>query len=162
MWVPLCLSRLDPLTRIMMAEHPFSLWVPLQCLSGSDPLTRNAEHSSSMWVPLQCLSTSHPSPLTRRAEHPFSLWVPMFEQIWVTSTDQKGWTPTGIQRVSPSPVFEALSRSDPLTRMAEHPSRMWVPPMFQQIRSTVTDETRNGWTQIQDVSHPPLASSVQI
>ena len=103
-----CLSRSEPLTRMRMAEHTSSLWVPLQHLSRSEPLTRMTEHTSSLWV------------------------------VWADhkTTDGNGWT--HIQLVSHSPVFEqirtmigmsehtsslwvtlqCLSRSEPLIRIA--------------------------------------------
>ena len=49
-------------------KHPSRLWVALQCLSRSDPLTWMAKHPSRQWVPLQRLRRS--GPLTWMAEHP--------------------------------------------------------------------------------------------
>ena len=123
-----------------------------------------AEHSSRLWVPLQCLNRSES--LSIMAEHTFRLWVLwVFEQI--RTTDRNGWT--YIQHVSPSSV----SRSEPLTRKANHASSLWVTlhwdqnhwqeqlnihpvcefsPVFEQSKTT----DKNGWTCIQFVSPSPL------
>ena len=135
-----------------MGEHISSLWVPLQCISRSEPLNS----MGGRWAPIQTVSPS-PSPVyeqnnhwqERVNTHPASEslssvsadgnhwqeWVnthpvceslPVFQQI--RTTEYKGWIPSGIQRVSPSPLsLQYISRSEPLTRMCEHPSREWVP-----------------------------------
>ena len=58
-WVPLqCLSRSEPLTS--MTEHLSNMWAAFQCLSKSETLTRSSEYTSSRQVTLQCFSRSDP------------------------------------------------------------------------------------------------------
>ena len=77
-------------------EHASSLWVPLQCLRGPEPLMRTGEHTSSVWVPLQYFTGSEP--LTRAGEHASRSWVPLQYLTW----------------------------SEPLMRPGEHASSEWV------------------------------------
>ena len=84
MWVTLqCLSRSEPLTITSELCSLSRMWVPLQCLSRSGPLMRMVKHASSLWVACWCLIRSEL--LTRIAEHVSSLWVissPVFELIY--------------------------------------------------------------------------------
>ena len=91
----------------------------------------------------------------------------VFKQI--RTTDENGWT--HVQDVSCSPVFvqirtkakhvsrmsvplQCLSRSEPLIRVVEHTSSLWVTCTLQCLSRTSTDE--NGWTFVQFVSCLPL------
>ena len=162
MWVLFSVwAKSDPLIR--MAEHPFSLWVALQCLSRSDPLTWTSEHIQfvsplffSVWADLhwpewlnthpECESSSvfeqnqihWPEWLNT---HPGSESFSVFERI--RSTDQNGWTVTPIQRVSLLQC-SSLSRSDPLTGTAEHPSRLWVALQYLSKLDLLTGTAEHG------------------
>ena len=112
----------------------------LQSMSRSEMLMRMVEHGSRGWVSLKCPQ--------------------------IRTVNNNGWI--HIQTVSLSQVFENhwwgwlnmhtewesellslyLRRSEPLTKMAEHASRVWVSPMFEQIRTT----EENDWTHVQIVS----------
>ena len=107
-------------------EFTFSIWADkdlwqemhpasetsLQHLGKSESLTRNVYHASRMWVysPVFRLTRT-----TNKIGLTFRMWVhsPVFEQI--RTTDKIGWTHSGCEF-----AFQCLSRSEPLTRLAEH------------------------------------------
>ena len=83
------------------------MWVALQELSRSEPLTRMAEHACRLWVALACMSRLEL--LTRMTEHASRLWVSLVF-LQMRTTDENGWT--CIQRVSHSSVFECIRITD--------------------------------------------------
>ena len=133
-----------------MAEHPFRMWdpfhrspvseqirstdlnesTPIQDVSYSLVFVQITEIRSTDWNGWTLIqAVSHSLVFEQIRSTDLNGWTPIqnvscfpvFEQTRSTDQTWNGWTP--IQRVSP---FQCLSRSDPLTRMAEHPSRMWV------------------------------------
>ena len=111
-----------------MAEYASSKWVPLQCLGRSEILTRMAEHAFSKWVP----------PSVWADQNHWQEWLnmhPGYESLPIVWADQNYW-----QEWLKICLFcihlLCLSRSEPLTRMAEHASSLWVCPVFEQIRVT--------------------------
>ena len=131
--------------RKWVSAHPSSLWVALQWLSGSEePLMRMAvaesgsELLSGVWTDRDLwqeglishsASESHSrlsrsKLLIRTAEYTFRKWV----------------------------AVQFLSRSEPLTRMAEQWTYIQQVScsLFEEIWVRATDE--NGWTPIQQVS----------
>ena len=93
----------------------------------------------------------------------------LLSSVWA---NQNYWQELNIiQLVSPSePLMKhvsslwvpslCLSRSEPLTRRAEHVLRVWVPPAFQEIRTIeIRTIDKNDWTHVQLVSHSHVWAS---
>ena len=144
------------------------MWVALKELSRLEPLTRLAEHASRLWVTLDIWADwNHWREWLNT--HPGSECSPVFERM--RTTDKNGWT--SIQRVS---ALQCLIRSEPLIRMGEHPSSLWVSlqclsrsePLMRthqhpssswvnlQCLSRSEPLTRMGGTPIQRVSQSPV------
>ena len=90
------------------------MWVLLQCLTGSEPLTKMGEHASSEWVPLQCL--------TRLPErNHWWEWVIMHPECECLSNVWLDQTRMGEHASREWASLQRLTRSEPLTRMDKHP-----------------------------------------
>ena len=139
-----------------VAEHESRLWVSLQSLIRSEPLMRLVEHMSRLWVPSsfrsQPLIRMGPGCKLLFSFWAYQNHKKDWTLVCIQGVShsllwpcQKHWWEWLIQRVSRSPVFEqirttdkngwlhskwvtlqSLSRSEPLMKLAEHISSLWV------------------------------------
>ena len=157
-----------------MAEHTStsSLWVSLQCLSRSEPLTRMAGHAFSEWVALafELIRTTYENGWTWIQGVSYSLVLNRSEPLIEMATWSSEWV--ALQCLSKSEplmkmddyafasrlwvTFQCLSRSEPL-RTAVHVFRLWVALQCLTWRRSktltrITEYVSSEWVTLQCLS----------